>query len=138
MGGIPVSPALEVPGSSVSSSLILGVTLAGMLCVTYLMLWPREKRQRVLVIGVFGALALCSVSVYNTLLSSISRLTVSYIILALINGLGGWFYSRGSIRFPSGSLKFYIVSGHLLMHLCSLVASIFHASTLASICCIAS
>jgi predicted membrane channel-forming protein YqfA (hemolysin III family) len=128
---------LEAAGRNVSNGLIFGITLAGMLCVTQLMLWPRVKRQRVLAIGVFGTLALCAVTVYNIIFSSMSGLTVSYILLALINGLGGWFYSRGSIRFSRGSLELYMVSGHLLMHLCSLIASIFHASTLASVCCIA-
>lgn len=128
---------LEAAGSNVSSGLIFGITLAGMLCVAQLMLWPGVKRQRVLAIGVFETLALCAVSVYNILFSSMSGLTVSYILLALINGLGGWFYSRGSIRFSSGSFELYMVSRHLLMHLCSLIASIFHASTLASVCCVA-
>lgn len=128
---------LEAAGSNVSSSLMLGITLAGMLCVAHLMLWPREKRQRVLAIGVFGALALCGVSIYNILFSSMSQLTASYTLLALTNGLGGWFYCRGTIRFSIGSLELFVVSGHLLMHLCSLVASIFHALTLASVCCIA-
>ncbi|CAG8272061.1 unnamed protein product [Penicillium nalgiovense] len=127
---------LEDSGGGKIISVILGITLAGIVCATYLITWPREKKERMLVIGVFGALDLCSVSLYNAVFSSISRLTASYIFLAVVNGIGGWFYSRGSIQIPNqGSSKPYTVSGHFLMHLCSLIASIFHASTLAlSIC----
>ncbi|CAG7969168.1 unnamed protein product [Penicillium salamii] len=69
---------LENSSSGKITSVILGTTLAGMVCGTYLITWPREKEERVLVIGVFGALALCSVSLYNAVFSSMSRLTVSY------------------------------------------------------------
>ncbi|CAG7965787.1 unnamed protein product [Penicillium salamii] len=128
---------LENTGSGKRTSIILGITLAGVICAIYLVAWPREKRERVLVIGVFGALALCSVSLYNAVFSSMSRLTASYIFLAPINGIGGWFYSRGSIQILSQrSSNPYTVSGHSLMHLCSLIASIFHASILASSVCI--
>ncbi|CAG7936117.1 unnamed protein product [Penicillium salamii] len=121
---------LENSGSGKITSVILGITLAGMVCATYLITWPREKKERM-----FGALALCSVSLYNAVFSSISRLTASYIFLAVVNGIGGWFYSRGSIQILSQrSSKPYTVSGHSLMHLCSLIASIFHASILASVC----
>jgi predicted membrane channel-forming protein YqfA (hemolysin III family) len=128
---------LENSGSRKITSIILGITLAGMVCATYLITWPREKKERMLVIRVFGALALCSVSLYNAVFSSISRLTASYIFLAVVNGIGGWFYSRGSIQILNQrSSKPYTVSGHSLMHLCSLIASIFHASILASSVCI--
>ena len=128
---------LEATGSGNGNSIVLGVTLTGVVCATYLISWPRDKRERVLVIGGFGALALCSVSLYNAVFSSISRLTASYVFMALVNGIGGWFYSRGSIQVPSQrSLKSYTVSGHSLMHLCSLIASIFHASILVSSVCI--
>ncbi|CAG8932419.1 unnamed protein product [Penicillium salamii] len=128
---------LENSDSGKIASVILGITLAGMVCATYLITWPREKKERMLVIGVFGALALCSVSLYNAVFSKMSRLTASYIFLALVNGIGGWFYSRGSIQMLSQrSSKPYIVSGHSLMHICSLTASIFHASILASCVCV--
>lgn len=128
---------LENTASGEQTSIILGITLAGVICAIYLTTWPREKRERMLVIGVFGALALCSVSLHNAVFASISRLMASYILLALINGIGGWFYSRGTIQILSErSSKPYTVSGHSLMHLCSLIASIFHASILASSVCI--
>jgi predicted membrane channel-forming protein YqfA (hemolysin III family) len=127
---------LENTGSGTSTSSILGVTLAGVVCATYLIIWPREKGERVLVIGVFGALALCSVSFYNAVFSSMSRLTASFIFMALANGIGGWFYSRGSILvLIQSSSGAYTVSGHSLMHLCSLIASISHASILVSSVC---
>lgn len=102
------------------------------------MTWPREKEERVLVIGVFGALALCSVSLFNAVFSTISRLTASHIFMALVTCIGGWFYCSGSsIQVLSQrSSKCYTVSGHTLMHLCSLIASIFHASILVSTVCI--
>ncbi|CAG8092501.1 unnamed protein product [Penicillium salamii] len=128
---------LENSGSGKRTSIILGITLARVICTICLITWSREKRERVLVIGAFGALALCSVSLYNAVFSSMSRLTASYIFLALANGIGGWFYSRGSIQLLIQlSSKPYTVSGHSLMHLCSLFASIFHASILASSVCI--
>jgi predicted membrane channel-forming protein YqfA (hemolysin III family) len=128
---------LENSGSGKITSVILGITLVGMVCATYLITWPKKKKERMLVIGVFGALALCSVSLYNAVFSSISRLTASYIFLAVVNGIGGWFYSCGSIQILSQrSSKPYTVSGHSLMHLCSLIASIFHASILAFSVCI--
>lgn len=127
---------LENTGSGKRTSITLGISLAGVLCAIYLITWRREKRERVLAIAVFGALALCSVSLYNAVFSRMSRLTASYIFLALVNGIGGWLYSSGSIQIPSQySSKPYIVSGHYLMHLCSLTASIFHASVLASFVC---
>ncbi|CAG8327010.1 unnamed protein product [Penicillium salamii] len=99
-------------GSGKIISVILVITLTGIVCATHLITWPRAKKERMLVIGVFGALALC-----------------------MVNGIGGWFYSRESIQIPSlRSSKPYLVSGHSLMHLCSLIASIFHASILASVC----
>lgn len=126
---------LEHAGSGKITSVILGITLAAVACAIYFIIWPREKRRRVLVIGVFGALALCSVSLHNAVFASLSRLTASYIFLAVVNGIGGWFYSRGSIQILSqSSSKPYTVSGHSLMHLCSLIASILHASILASVC----
>ncbi|CAG8945134.1 unnamed protein product [Penicillium salamii] len=126
---------LENSGSGKIISVILEITLTGIVCATHLITWPRAKKERMLVIGVFGALALCSVSLYNAVYSSTSRLTASYIIFAVVNGIGGWFYSRESIQIPSlRSSKPYLVSGHSLMHLCSLIASIFHASILASVC----
>jgi predicted membrane channel-forming protein YqfA (hemolysin III family) len=128
---------LEATDSGNNNSISLGVTLGGVVCATYLITWPREKRERVLVIGGFGALVLYSVSLYNAVFSGISRLTASYIFMALANGIGGWFYSHGSIQVLSQrSPKPYTVSGHTLMHLCSLIASIFHASILVSSVCI--
>ena len=128
---------LEATDSGNNNSIFLGVTLGGVVCATYLITRPREKRERVLVIGGFGALVLCSVSIYNAVFSDISRLTASYIFMALVNGIGGWFYSHGSIQVLSQrSPKPYTVSGHTLMHLCSLIASIFHASILVSSVCI--
>lgn len=76
---------LENTGSRTSTSIILGVTLAGVVCTTYLITWPREKGERVLEIGVCGALALCSVSLYNAVFASTSRLTASYMFVALVN-----------------------------------------------------
>jgi predicted membrane channel-forming protein YqfA (hemolysin III family) len=128
---------LEVTGSGNNNSIFLGVTLGGVVCATYLITWPREKRERVLVIGGSGALVLCSVSLYNAVFSDISRLTASYIFMALVNSIGGWFYSHGSIQVLSQrSPKPYTVSGHTLMHLSLLIASIFHASILVSSVCI--
>ncbi|CAG8945718.1 unnamed protein product [Penicillium salamii] len=109
---------LENTGSRTSTSIILGVTLAGMVCATYLITWPREKGERVLEIGVCGALALCSVSLYNAVFAK-------------------RFYSRGSIHvLMQGSPEPYIVSGNSLMHLRSLIASKSHASLLVSSACI--
>jgi predicted membrane channel-forming protein YqfA (hemolysin III family) len=85
---------LEATGSGNSYSIVLGVTLVGVVCAIYLMTWPRAKGERVLVVGVFGALTLCSVSLFNAVFSGISRLTASYIFMALANSIGGWFYSR--------------------------------------------
>ncbi|CAG8414689.1 unnamed protein product [Penicillium salamii] len=117
--------------------MVLGVTLGGVICATYLIIKPREKRERVLVIGGFWGLALCSVSLYNAVFSSVTRLTASYIFLGLVNGIGGWFYSRGSFQVLSKrSPKIYTVSGHSLMHLFSLIASIFHPTIMVSLVCI--
>ncbi|CAG7959645.1 unnamed protein product [Penicillium salamii] len=127
---------LENAGRGKQTLIILGVTLAGIFCITYLIIRRRGKKARTWVIGLFEALTLCSVSLYNAAFSSISRLTTSYIFLAAVNGIGGWFYCRGSyqISIPRSSMP-YTVSGHSLMQLCSLIASIFHASTLTlSIC----
>lgn len=127
---------LETTGSGNINYIVLGVTLGGVVCATYLITWPREKNERVLVIGGFGGLALCSVSIYNAIFSSISRLTASYIFMGLVNGIGGWFYSRGSIQgLSQRSPKSYTVSEHSLMHLCSLISSIFHATILVSSVC---
>ena len=128
---------LEATDGGNNNSMVVGVTLGGVICATYLITWPREKRERVLVIGGFGGLTLCSVSLYNAVFSSVTRLTASYIFLGLVNGIGGWFYSRGSFQVLSQlSPKIYTVSGHSLMHLFSLIASIFHATILVSFVCI--
>lgn len=58
MGDICIGLAFREYWCAKSTSIILGVTLAGVICATYLITRPREKRQRVLAIGVFGALAL--------------------------------------------------------------------------------
>ena len=127
---------LEATGSGNINYIVLGVTLGGVICATYLITWPREKRERVLVIGGFGGLALCSVSLYNAAFSSIYRLAAIYIFMGLVNGIGGWFYSRGSIQgLSQRSPKSYTVSEHSLMHLCSLISSIFHATILVSSVC---
>jgi predicted membrane channel-forming protein YqfA (hemolysin III family) len=128
---------LETTGSGNINYIVLGVILGGVVCATYLITWLREKNERVLVIGGFGGLALCSVSIYNAIFSSISRLTASYIFMGLVNGIGGWLYSRGSIQvLGQRSPKSYTVSGHSLMHLCSLISSVFHATILVSSVCI--
>lgn len=128
---------LEATGSRNNDFIILGVTLGGIACVTYLITRPREKRERVLVIGGFGMLSLCSVPLYNAVFSNVSRVTASYVIMSLINAFGGWFYYHESIQDLGQRLpKPYSISGHSFMHLCSLIASVFFFSILVSSVCI--
>lgn len=77
---------------------ILGITLTGFVSVDYLDLRMR-KTERISIIGEFGAFALSSVLLNNTVNIEISRLTASYVTgMVVINSIGGWSYSRGSNR----------------------------------------
>lgn len=123
---------LESGNKMPSLYISLGITFAGSISATCLD--PRKrKKEQIRVIGGFGACALSSVLLYNVANVGVSRLTASYVTMVAINSAGGWFYCRGSniyICSRSGVLVF--ITGHSLMHICSLIASLAHSFVLLS------
>jgi predicted membrane channel-forming protein YqfA (hemolysin III family) len=127
---------LEANNSEVHWHIILGITLAGAVSATCLVVPRIGKLERTLVIAGFGSISLSSVLFYNLTYSRVSRMTISYVSMVMINSIGGWFYCRGSkIHIQGRSLNPFVISGHSLMHVCSVLASTIHSSVLVySVC----
>jgi Haemolysin-III related len=126
---------LECRNTRPPGYITLVITFAGSVSATYLD--PRmRKRQQIQTIGGFGAFTLFSVLLYNIVNVRVSRLTASYVTMVVINSAGGWLYSRESnIYICSRSRGPFFISGHSLMHICSLVASSVHSVVLVSYVC---
>lgn len=89
---------LEVKNSK-SGFIVLVITLVGVVSAVCLLLPSIGKRERILVIGGFGAFTFLSALTYIVLHSNPSRVAVSYITMVIINSVGGWSYYRGSYTF---------------------------------------
>lgn len=121
---------LEVKDSK-RGYIVLVITLVGLVSAICLLLSPTGKRERILVIGGFGAFAFLSTLTYIVLYSNPSRITVSYISMVTINSVGGWSYYRGSYTLThKDTTRRHVTSGHSFMHMCSLFASTFHGVVL--------
>lgn len=123
---------LEVQNSN-TGFIALVITLVGLVSAICLMFPSLGKTERILVIGEFVAFTFLSALTYIVLYSNPSRVTVSYVVMVIINSIGGWSYYRGSLYCTftqKGTTKGYINSGYLFIHIYSLFASTFHGVVL--------
>ena len=127
---------LEINDHRICNNIISGVTLMGLLSTVFLLFLPLVKTHRIIIIGGFGTTNFLGVFSVLMKTSSFSKVSVSYVIMVLVNCIGAWFFlGLSGAHTQDQTTKHFMTSGHSLMHLCSLFASLVHGLVLAhSVC----
>lgn len=127
---------LEINDHRICNNIISGVTLMGLLSTVFLLFLPLVKTHRIIIIGGFGTTNFLGVFSVLMKTSSFSKVSVSYVVMVLVNCIGAWcFLGLSGTHPPDQTTKHFMTSGHSFMHLCSLVASSVHGLVLAhSVC----
>lgn len=127
---------LEVDDNRIYSDILSGMTLIGLLSTVFLLCLPLAKTHRIIVIGGFGTMSFLGVLSVLAKASSISKISVSYAVMVLVNCIGALpFLKLSGARTQHQRTKHFMTPGHSFMHVCSLFASSVHGLVLAhSVC----